>query len=132
MKITFCFMLPILMVATFAFANEKENTADLNNSGSTLDKAYRWIENRPDLFGFSKQADEGEDLPAGDINNDRICNLADLSLLINSLYRDGKQPVDSNQADINCDNIVNIRDIVTLVSYLQNPTNPLPICNKTP
>lgn len=54
----------------------------------------------------------------GDVNDDRIVNLLDVTFLIAFLYKDGPPPVRINHGDPNADCTINILDITYLISYL--------------
>lgn len=56
---------------------------------------------------------------AGDYNNDKITNLADLYYLISFITQDGAPPAGgAERADANCDGLVNVVDIVYYLNYL--------------
>ncbi len=54
----------------------------------------------------------------GDINNDEVINIFDITFLISYLYQGGPPPEYENSADINHDGNVNIFDITGLIDYL--------------
>jgi hypothetical protein len=54
----------------------------------------------------------------GDVNDDRIVNLLDITYLIAYLYQGGPAPVRINHGDPNGDCTVNILDVSYLISYL--------------
>jgi hypothetical protein len=56
----------------------------------------------------------------GDVNDDRIVNLLDITYLIAYLYQGGPAPVRINHGDPNNDCTINILDVVYLISYLYN------------
>jgi hypothetical protein len=62
----------------------------------------------------------------GDVNEDRIVNLLDITYLIAYLYQGGPPPVRINHGDPNGDCTINILDVVYLINYLYN-AGPAPV-----
>jgi hypothetical protein len=62
----------------------------------------------------------------GDVNDDHIVNLLDITYLIAYLYQGGPPPVRINHGDPNNDCTINILDVVYLISYLYN-AGPAPL-----
>jgi len=54
----------------------------------------------------------------GDVNLDRVIDLADVVYLINYLYRNGPEPSISILGDANRDDVIEIGDVVLLINYL--------------
>ncbi|MCX6829117.1 MAG: M28 family peptidase [candidate division Zixibacteria bacterium] len=54
----------------------------------------------------------------GDLNDDGLINILDITALINFLYRGGTPPDPTTSADVNGDGIVNIKDITHLINFL--------------
>ncbi len=54
----------------------------------------------------------------GDVNNDGYVTGADVTYLVNCLYREGPNPPCLDQADVNGDCFVFFDDITYLVNYL--------------
>jgi subtilisin family serine protease len=55
----------------------------------------------------------------GDVNNDKLLNIQDITYLINYLYKGGTAPVpDTRMADSDCNGIINLKDIQYLTKYL--------------
>jgi hypothetical protein len=54
----------------------------------------------------------------GDVNGDKIINIADIVFLINYLFIGGPAPVKFTEGDVNCDEIINVSDIVFLINHL--------------
>ncbi len=55
----------------------------------------------------------------GDLNQDGICNITDIVLIVNIVIYDGS--IINDLADINQDEIINILDIINLVQMILNP-----------
>jgi hypothetical protein len=71
-----------------------------------------------------------EPRPSGDCNGDRMVNSADITFLINYLYKYGPSPNPLCIADVNDDGAVSSADIVYLISYLyKHGPAPLDGCN---
>ena len=68
-----------------------------------------------------------DDYICGDINNNRILNLLDITYLIAYLYRDGPPPIPPESADVNSSGSTNILDITYLIAYLYKG-GPEPVC----
>ena len=59
-----------------------------------------------------------EPATCGDVNDDGIVNIFDVTYLIDYLYMGGPPPPDPQTTDVNNDNVVNIFDITYLITYL--------------
>ncbi len=59
----------------------------------------------------------------GDVNNDLMVNIFDITFTISFLYLDGPAPYPGNAADVNNDGTINIFDITTLINnlYMEGP-----------
>jgi hypothetical protein len=63
----------------------------------------------------------------GDVNNDGICTIADVTYLTNYLFVNGPPPLLSVcVGDVNGDGVVNVCDIVYLINYLFVAGSPAP------
>ncbi|MFH2037372.1 MAG: agmatine deiminase family protein [Candidatus Zixiibacteriota bacterium] len=58
------------------------------------------------------------DYICGDINNDQVINILDITFLINFLYKSGSEPINPAAADVNNSGEINILDITYLISFL--------------
>jgi len=68
----------------------------------------------------------------GDVNDDGVVNMFDITFLVSYLYLDGPAPVNPATADINnCDSVVNLFDITFLICYLFLE-GPSPACCQNP
>jgi hypothetical protein len=54
----------------------------------------------------------------GDVNGDNRVNIADISYLIDYVFRQGQAPVVTEAADANNDRLVNVSDAIYLVNYI--------------
>jgi len=54
----------------------------------------------------------------GDVNGDNRVNIADISYLIDYVFRSGQAPVTADAADANNDRAVNVSDAIYLVNYI--------------
>jgi len=54
----------------------------------------------------------------GDVNLDGEINSADVTYLINYLFREGPEPMPLESGDVNCDGVINSADVVYLINYL--------------
>jgi len=54
----------------------------------------------------------------GDLNDDEVINILDVTFLISYLYMGGPAPDPLESADVNSDGVVNILDVTYLISYL--------------
>ncbi len=54
----------------------------------------------------------------GDVNDDSLVNIFDITYLISFLYIDGPEPVQPESADVNGDSDINIFDVTYLIFYL--------------
>ena len=61
----------------------------------------------------------------GDVNDDEIVNLFDITYLIAFLYQSGPPPEVMAGADVNGDTLVNIFDVTFLIAYLYQSGPPL-------
>jgi hypothetical protein len=68
------------------------------------------------------------DYICGDIDDNTLINIKDITFLINFLYRGGSAPNHSASADTNGDHIVNIKDITYLIKY-KYQGGPAPVCS---
>ncbi len=68
-----------------------------------------------------------EEYECGDVNDDDVVNIFDVTYMISYLYKGGLPPVNMNAADVNSDGAVNIFDITYLISYLYK-NGPYPNC----
>ena len=53
----------------------------------------------------------------GDVNDDGLVNILDITALITYKYKDGPEPTIPEAADINDDGLINILDIIGLINY---------------
>jgi len=63
----------------------------------------------------------------GDVNDNDLVNILDITYLIAYLYKDGPAPVVTESADVNSDSSTNILDITYLIAYLYKG-GPAPNC----
>ncbi|UCD95076.1 MAG: putative Ig domain-containing protein, partial [Candidatus Zixiibacteriota bacterium] len=82
--------------------------------------------NVPPLTGFQSLSITITFL-CGDVNNDGLVNLLDISYLISYLYREGGEPLPPEAADANGDYNTSLLDVTHLVSYLYRD-GPGPAC----
>ena len=54
----------------------------------------------------------------GDVNNDGVVNISDVTALINYLLTDNAEGLNLGNADCNLDEMLNISDVTTLINYL--------------
>ncbi|MFH2037107.1 MAG: CotH kinase family protein [Candidatus Zixiibacteriota bacterium] len=69
---------------------------------------------------FSAPTPENENscFICGDINNDQMVNILDITSLIAYLYKSGTEPNPLESADVNSNGILNILDVTYLIAYL--------------
>ena len=60
----------------------------------------------------------GDDEPIGDVNNDGITDIEDVTLLIAHVLGVNEVPVDDAVADINGDHVIDIEDVTTLINRI--------------
>jgi hypothetical protein len=63
----------------------------------------------------------------GDANGSGVTNIADVTFIINFLYKGGPPPVPSASADLNKSGNINIQDVTYLINYLYK-SGPAPNC----
>ncbi|SYZ72152.1 exported hypothetical protein [Candidatus Zixiibacteriota bacterium] len=63
----------------------------------------------------------------GDVNNNGVINILDVSALINFLYKSGPTPPCPAQADVNGNGATNILDVSALINFLYK-SGPAPQC----
>jgi len=64
----------------------------------------------------------------GDVDNDYIVNILDITFMINFLYKNGEEPLSFWAADPDGNGLTNIIDITYLISYLYKG-GPEPVCS---
>jgi hypothetical protein len=69
----------------------------------------------------------GPDFICGDVNDDTLVNIFDITFLIEYLYRGGPPPATLESADVNNDTLVNIFDVTYLIDFLYKD-GPVPEC----
>jgi len=78
-----------------------------------------------DTYMYSEMTRLEYEIPAldgaiirGDVNNDRVVNISDVTSMIDGLLTDNWDGKNYNNADCNLDDEVNISDVTTLIDYL--------------
>lgn len=69
----------------------------------------------------------GQTYICGDINDDEIINILDITAVLGYLYMEGETPDPLERADANGDGLVNILDITYLIAFLYKE-GPDPVC----
>ena len=71
--------------------------------------------NAPELYIISATEVQGQDVLRGDVNQDQLVNISDVTALIDILLSGAEAPA---EADCNNDQNVNISDVTALIDYL--------------
>ena len=56
----------------------------------------------------------------GDVNNDDVVNITDVTMLINAVLNDNYSTINTANADMNGDGIINVTDVTLLITKVQN------------
>ena len=56
----------------------------------------------------------------GDVNNDNVVNITDVTMLINAVLNDNYSTINTANADMNGDGIINVTDVTLLITKVQN------------
>ena len=67
-----------------------------------------------DLFNIKKAG------IIGDVNNDNVVNITDVTMLINAVLNDNYSTINTANADMNGDGIINVTDVTLLITKVQN------------
>jgi len=116
----------LIFVKILAMEYDGGETGFLN----TIDKARKWIENRPYIWSWPIHITTCCVVP-GDVTHNGIVNILDITYLIAYLYKGGPAPPCLTEADATGNCIVNILDITYLIAYLYKG-GPAPICGDCP
>ena len=83
------------------------------NESNPMDKTYAHIDGGPSNPGYFTAKSTAL---RGDVNNDGVVNITDVTLLINATLNENYSSIDSNNADINGDGVINITDVTMLIN----------------
>ncbi len=92
---------------------------------STLTESYTPTWDGPHCFGIVCCNHDGI---RGDVNYDKAINVADLTYLVDYLFRGGSSPPCFEEGDVNGDGAINIADLTYLVDHLFRGGPPPPPC----
>nr|MBN2276771.1 hypothetical protein [candidate division Zixibacteria bacterium] len=88
----------------------------------SIDEARNWIANAPAPIFEWPEGETSCCVMMGDINNNGIYNILDITYLLNYLYKEGPAPPCPAHADVNCSCSINILDITCMIGRLYTGT----------